>query len=84
VASKKTDSENDGSDQAEESHGPQECMPCRGSGQVISNLGGAPNSVPCPWCKGTGTRESGIDAQQSWLEQNEAGAESDVPSGEAA
>jgi DnaJ-class molecular chaperone len=53
-------------DQAEESHGPRECMPCRGSGQVISNLGGTPSKVPCPWCEGSGVRVPGIDAQAKW------------------
>lgn len=39
------------------------CSPCRGSGQVISNLGGTPSRVPCPWCDGTGTQIAGHDAQ---------------------
>jgi hypothetical protein len=46
-------------------------MACRGSGQVISNLGGAPSSVTCPWCAGAGVRVLGIDAQASWLEQQD-------------
>ena len=33
---------------------PQACRPCRGTGQVISNLGGSPSTVTCPWCEGTG------------------------------
>jgi DnaJ-class molecular chaperone len=41
-------------------------MPCRGTGQVISNLGGAPSQQACPWCEGTGTRVPGIDAQARW------------------
>jgi hypothetical protein len=49
-------------------------MPCRGTGQVISNLGGAANMVKCPWCDGGGVRLTGIDAQAGWLEQ--AGAAS--------
>jgi hypothetical protein len=44
-------------------------MPCRGSGQVISNLGGTPSKVTCPWCGGGGVRVSGIDAQARWVEQ---------------
>ena len=38
-------------------------MPCRGSGHVISNLGGTPSQAPCPWCGGAGVRVPGIDAQ---------------------
>jgi hypothetical protein len=49
-------------------------MACRGSGQVISNLGGAPNSVTCPWCAGVGVRVAGIDAQARWLERQDADA----------
>lgn len=55
-------------DRAEASHGPRECMPCRGTGQVISNLGGAPSMVKCPWCGGGGVRLTGVDAQMPWLE----------------
>jgi DnaJ-class molecular chaperone len=39
------------------------CTACRGTGRVISNLGGSPNEVPCPWCEGTGVRIPGHDAQ---------------------
>jgi hypothetical protein len=45
-------------------------MPCRGTGKVISNLGGSPSSVTCPWCDGSGTRVPGIDAQAKWLEND--------------
>jgi DnaJ-class molecular chaperone len=47
------------------SHGPAECMPCRGTGKVISRLGGEESTVTCPWCEGTGERVSGVDAQTS-------------------
>jgi len=30
---------------------------------VISNLGGSPNEVPCPWCDGTGVFIPDHDAQ---------------------
>jgi DnaJ-class molecular chaperone len=40
------------------------CLACRGSGQVISGLGGTPHTVTCPWCQGTGHRIAGIDAQE--------------------
>jgi DnaJ-class molecular chaperone len=42
---------------------PERCHPCRGTGQVISNLGGSPQSVTCPWCEGTGHRIAEHDAQ---------------------
>jgi DnaJ-class molecular chaperone len=41
----------------------RECAPCRGTGRVISNLGGDPHEVPCPWCDGTGRFTPGHDAQ---------------------
>ena len=41
-------------------------MPCRGTGAVLSYLGGSPNAEPCPWCGGTGIRQAGIDAQARW------------------
>lgn len=58
--------ESNSEDQAEESHGLRECMPCRGSGQVISSLGGTPSKVSCPWCEGSGVRVPGIDGQAKW------------------
>jgi hypothetical protein len=39
---------------------------------VISNLGGTPKRVACPWCDGRGVRLSGIDAQARWVEQDGA------------
>ena len=39
------------------------CSPCRGTGQVISNLGGEAKQVTCPWCDGTGQFVPGHDAQ---------------------
>ncbi len=49
-------------------HGPRECMPCRGTGKVISGLGGEQKTVTCPWCDGSGERHSGVDAQAKWLD----------------
>jgi len=69
----------EGVDPTEASHGPQECMPCRGSGRVISNLGGSANKVTCPWCQGQGVRHHDIDAQARWL--SEEGA--DLPGADA-
>jgi len=48
---------------------PQECMPCRGTGKVVSNLGGRPSAVTCPWCRGGGVRLAGNDAQATWLDE---------------
>jgi hypothetical protein len=63
---------------------PQACMPCRGTGKVISNLGGEASQVVCPWCKGAGTRLTGIDAQGAWLEERAKGngGEGASPGGE--
>jgi hypothetical protein len=44
-------------------------MPCRGTGRVISNLGGEQSTVPCPWCGGGGVRVAGVDAQATWREK---------------
>jgi DnaJ-class molecular chaperone len=68
VASEADDSD----EEAEGSHGPRECMPCRGTGKVISNLGGTPNTVTCPWCAGGGVRVPDVDAQAKWLEAEPA------------
>ena len=39
------------------------CTPCRGTGSVISTLGGSPQPVTCPWCEGSGRFTPGRDAQ---------------------
>ncbi len=44
----------------------RECMACRGTGRVISNLGGTSSTIECPWCGGTGVRSPEIDAQARW------------------
>ncbi len=49
-------------------------MPCRGSGKLISNLGGSPSTVTCPWCEGGGVRIPGIDAQARFGADASAGA----------
>jgi DnaJ-class molecular chaperone len=36
---------------------PGACPPCRGTGKVISMLGGERSERPCPWCGGSGRRE---------------------------
>jgi hypothetical protein len=55
-------------------------MACRGSGRVISNLGGTASTVTCPWCDGHGVRSAEIDAQARWLaEDADAPDEPDDP-----
>ena len=44
------------------------CPACRGTGSVVSNLGGTPSQVPCPWCEGTGRVIAEHDAQARWAE----------------
>ncbi|HEX5191655.1 MAG TPA: hypothetical protein VFW09_02555 [Solirubrobacteraceae bacterium] len=43
---------------------PSTCMACRGTGKVLSGLGGTQHEVVCPWCQGTGHRIPGTDAQE--------------------
>jgi DnaJ-class molecular chaperone len=47
------------------------CTPCRGTGRLISNLGGQPHEVSCPWCGGTGKFVSERDAQESPAESED-------------
>lgn len=55
-------------------------MPCGGTGQVISNLGGAASKVTCPWCSGERVRQPDIDAQARWLHPDGTdAAEADSP-----
>lgn len=74
--------DDDGSGEAEASHGPQECMPCRGTGKVISGLGGKNSKIPCPWCEGDGVRKQEVDAQARW--SSEEGAATAPAADEAA
>lgn len=53
-------------DQAQPEPVDEACMPCHGTGTVISNKGGTEATVECPWCKGTGKRIPGHDAQAHW------------------
>jgi DnaJ-class molecular chaperone len=54
---------------AGDSHEPRVCVPCHGTGKVISNLGGHARKVTCPWCRGGGERLTGVDAQEWQQEQ---------------
>jgi DnaJ-class molecular chaperone len=42
---------------------PVPCTVCRGTGTLISNLGGSPSNVDCAWCEGTGVYLADHDAQ---------------------
>ncbi|HTU98174.1 MAG TPA: hypothetical protein VMF14_20145 [Solirubrobacteraceae bacterium] len=52
----------------------QICNPCRGTGRLISGLGGEPHEVVCPWCDGSGHRIAGRDAQEHPAEDGGAGS----------
>jgi hypothetical protein len=69
-----SDAAGDGEDAttAEQPPEAQPCMPCHGTGKVISNLGGSPRKVTCPWCRGGGERLTGVDAQEFYAEQQSA------------
>ena len=65
----------------DDQYDPERCHACRGTGRVISSLGGEPHQVTCPWCEGTGRFIPNHDAQAP-----EAGGEPDKarrPAGEA-
>ncbi len=53
-------------DPATEDQSPAPCDACRGTGVVISHLGGDPHEERCPWCEGGGVRLRGHDAQAAW------------------
>jgi len=52
-----------GDEETPEASEPVPCTVCRGTGALISNLGGSPSTVPCAWCEGTGTFLPDHDAQ---------------------
>jgi DnaJ-class molecular chaperone len=66
MASERNGESSESEDRPDGSHEPRECMPCRGSGQVISNLDGTASKVSCPWCGGGGVRVPDTDAQAHW------------------
>jgi DnaJ-class molecular chaperone len=53
-----------------DSYDPKRCTPCRGTGKVISTLGGTPEPVTCPWCEGTGLYQRDHDAQAARRERD--------------
>jgi DnaJ-class molecular chaperone len=48
------------------------CRPCRGTGRVISGLGGEQREQQCPWCGGTGARQPERDAQAAAIAERAA------------
>ncbi|HEY7965678.1 MAG TPA: hypothetical protein VID68_01495 [Solirubrobacteraceae bacterium] len=52
---------------------PQPCAACRGGGTVVSNLGGEPHELPCPWCEGRGVFLRDHDAQARFRAENSGG-----------
>jgi hypothetical protein len=58
---------------------PVPCTVCRGTGTLISNLGGSPSNVDCAWCEGTGVFLPDHDAQAA----RKAAAEGDAAAVEA-
>ena len=52
--------------------GPSPCAPSRGTGTVISNLGGTAQAVTCPGCEGGGVQIPGHDAQAARAASNAA------------
>jgi DnaJ-class molecular chaperone len=62
-----------------------ECSACRGSGKVISALGGEPRPVTCPWCEGSGRFLPDHDAQAARREAAARSADDeDANGGDAA
>jgi len=57
----------------------ESCRACRGEGKVISNLGGSPSEVECPWCEGTGKYIAEHDAQAHWGPREEKPPEEKPP-----
>ncbi len=41
------------------------CTPCRGTGRLVSGLGGTSHEVTCPWCGGSGRFAPGRNAQDT-------------------
>jgi hypothetical protein len=75
-----TDDNPDGAERAsrpseQEPHAPVPCSACRGTGTVISNLGGTLQQVPCPWCDGGGVRLREHDAQAPKIAEHEGQVE---------
>jgi DnaJ-class molecular chaperone len=59
---------------------PEPCSPCRGTGKVISQLGGKREELECPWCEGGGVRIPEHDAQAHFKGATEPASPEDAPS----
>jgi DnaJ-class molecular chaperone len=59
-------------------HDPDACMACRGTGRVVSNLGGDGHEVPCPWCEGSGRKPAPEHDAQAQAPADPAGSRSDA------
>lgn len=57
----------------------ESCRACRGSGKVISNLGGSPSEVECPWCEGSGRFLGSEHDAQAHRRSQEGGEASEAP-----
>jgi hypothetical protein len=53
-------------DEPTQDEAPPRCAPCRGTGRIVSRLGGSSRTITCPWCEGTGHVLPGHDAQARW------------------
>jgi DnaJ-class molecular chaperone len=51
------------------------CSPCRGTGRVLSNLGGEQQEITCPWCEGSGEFKPEHDAQEQAPESSPGSGE---------
>ena len=70
---------------SETTGGSEPCSPCRGTGKVISNLGGKREELTCPWCDGAGTRPpAGHDAQGRFKSEQGQAQPDDSPEPDAA
>lgn len=58
----------DGTETPPDEQAPLPCAPCRGTGRIVSRLGGSAATVTCPWCEGTGHVIAGHDAQRGQVE----------------
>jgi DnaJ-class molecular chaperone len=74
-----TEDETGAGETAAEPSEPVPCSACRGTGQVVSNLGGQRSIVECPWCDGGGVRIADHDAQARRREQLQGGADPESP-----
>jgi DnaJ-class molecular chaperone len=59
--------------ETDDSGQPRPCPPCRGTGRIVSRLGGSAQTITCPWCEGSGSVLPGHDAQAA--RRGEGGSE---------